>query len=208
MHLLKSALAPENAGDVQFQPHTPVVSVSDGETSGNVEVQTTRGTIRAKSVVHTTNAYLAYLLPQYEKSIIPCRGFCSHISVSSSQPAPTNITQSYIIRSAQSGSVEYLISRPDGSVVLGGAGVTYRADREKWFANTRDDEIVPALHDYFADYMQRTFAGWEQSDAEVKKIWSGSMCEFVPASSAIDPFCSTTPSPTLSIVADLCFSWQ
>lgn len=86
---------------------------------------------------------------------------------------------SYGIRQGPS-LYDYLITRPDGSVVVGGARSQFWTDASHWY-NVSDDSalIEPAAH-YFDDLMQKTYLGWEDSGAHVNKIWTGS--EYYPIS--------------------------
>ena len=61
-------------GNLNLQAHTPVTDVSARDAEGWITVKTERGTIRAKSVVHTTNRWASYLLPEFSNLILPDRG--------------------------------------------------------------------------------------------------------------------------------------
>ncbi|PLB43209.1 FAD dependent oxidoreductase [Aspergillus steynii IBT 23096] len=157
---------------INVQTHTPVTSVESDE-AGHV-VNTPRGSIRATKVVYTSNAYTAGLLPEYSASIIPCRGICCHIAVPEGKEAPF-LPYSYILNTADGGFDSYLISRPDGSIVVGGAGYTFQHDKKEWYNMVDDSTLIKPTKDYYNDYMQRTFKGWEESGAYVKEIWTGIM---------------------------------
>jgi glycine/D-amino acid oxidase-like deaminating enzyme len=66
-------------GNLNLQAHTPVTEVSKRDANGWITVTTARGTIRAKSVVHTTNRWASHLLPEFSKLILPLRGPVSAI---------------------------------------------------------------------------------------------------------------------------------
>ena len=61
-------------GNLSLQAHTPVTDVSARDANGWITVQTERGTIRAKNVVHTTNRWASHLLPEFSNLILPDRG--------------------------------------------------------------------------------------------------------------------------------------
>ena len=65
--------------------------------------------------------------------------------------------------------------RWDGGIVVGGASHLFRPFKDQWYNNTDDSTLIEASKDYYHGYMQRTFRGWEDSDAYVSKIWTGVM---------------------------------
>ncbi|CAD0100663.1 unnamed protein product [Aureobasidium mustum] len=159
---------------VNIQTHTPVNSIS-ASTEGRWTVSTDRGDIKTQKVVHATNAYTKALLPEYEKNIIPCKGICCHIAVPEGDVAPL-VGNSYIIREQGDPSVlSYLIPRSDGGIIVGGSQAIFKPQLEQWYNNTDDAELIEASKDYYTNYMQNNFRGWENSKAEVKKIWTGVM---------------------------------
>jgi len=132
--------------------------------------------MRAKKVIHATNGYAKSLLPEYAANIVPCKGICCHIAVPSGQTAPL-VNNSYIIRTPEhDGAVlSYLIPRADGGIIVGGASQIFRPHKEQWYDNTDDSVLIDSAKNYYDNYMQRTFRGWENSGAEVKHIWTGVM---------------------------------
>lgn len=159
---------------VNIQTHTPALEVKS-EPSGELTVVTDRGSIKAKKVVHATNAYVRSLLPEYGKSIIPCKGICSHIAVPEGRRAPF-LNNSYIVREPGEPSVlSYLIPRPDGGIIVGGASQIFRQHVNEWYDNVDDSCLIDSAKNYYDGYMQKNFIGWEDSGAEVKDIWTGVM---------------------------------
>lgn len=156
---------------VNVQTHTPVISVeADG---ADHFVHTPRGTIRTSKVVYTTNAYTAGLLPEYAASIVPCRGICCHIAIPETETAPY-LEHSYALWNKEGKFDSYLTSRPDGSIIVGGASTTFAHAKEQWYNMTDDSTLIEPTKNYWDGYMQRTFNGWEKSEAAVKEIWTGS----------------------------------
>lgn len=169
--LLRKLLA---TGRVNLQTHTPVLSVQADEKQG-FAVETERGTIFARRVVHASNGYVSGVLPEYERNIIPCKGICSHIEMPKENRATAPLfTNSYCNRTANK-TLAYLIPRLDGSIVVGGASELFRPFRDQWYRTTDDSTLIASVKDYFADYMQRTYRGWEQTGARVSRIWTGIM---------------------------------
>jgi glycine/D-amino acid oxidase-like deaminating enzyme len=168
-HLLKKMAA---SGDVNLQTHAPVTRVVPDEKGGFV-VETPRGSMHAGRVVHANNAFVAGLLPEYKQSIVPCKGICCRITVPEGTVAP-HLPNSYIVRDEDK-TLSYLVSRTDGSIVVGGAATRFRPHRSQWYDNI-DDRVLPSGgEEYYDGYMQRTFRGWEDSGAQVDQIWTGVM---------------------------------
>ncbi|KAH8602224.1 FAD dependent oxidoreductase [Bisporella sp. PMI_857] len=172
IHLLKKALG---TGRVHLQTQIPVTKVTQLP-AGDFVVETPRGSMRAKKVIHANNGYVSGLIPEYSASIVPCKGICSRISVpkTASLAAPL-VTNSYIIYTPDGFGLDYLIPRHDGSIIVGGASHTFRPFKEQWFNNVDDGVLIEAAKDYYDGYMQRTFRGWDNSGAKVDKIWTGVM---------------------------------
>lgn len=159
---------------VNIQTYTPVNSVTPRSDDG-FDVCTERGTILASIVVHATNAYTKALLPEYAKSIVPCKGICCHIAVPEGKIAPL-VGNSYLVRESGDPSVlSYLIPRADGGIIVGGASQIFKPHMDQWYDNTDDSCLIDSAKDYYEDYMQKNFRGWENSDAKVQKIWTGVM---------------------------------
>ncbi|KAK8087523.1 hypothetical protein PG997_002484 [Apiospora hydei] len=156
---------------VNLQTMTPVTSVlpqGDGE---GWRVTTSRGSMTAAKIVHATNGYSSGLLPELRDRIVPVRGICAHLQGQGPQPP---ISDSYMLR-FNDFEYDYLVPRPDGSIVVGGARRDYFKNLESWF-NVDDDStlIEPARH-YFDGYMQRNFLGWENTNTQTEQVWTGIM---------------------------------
>lgn len=168
---------------VNIQTTTPVLSVSS--TEGVHIVNTSRGTIRAKKVVYTTNAYTFGLVPEYAPSIIPAKGIVAHISVADGKRPPL-LSQTYILRPDASDGADYMIVRPDGSIIIGGAHQIHTFPEKgaqgnaEWYGNIDDSSLIDSTREYWDGYMQRYFHGWEDTDAKVEKLWTGSTFFLLP----------------------------
>ncbi|KAK4613498.1 hypothetical protein CLAFUW4_09335 [Fulvia fulva] len=168
-HILKSLVA---SGDLNLQTHCPVTKVVQNA-DGTFTITTARGTIRARKAVHASNAYVGGLLPEYSKSIVPCKGICCRITVPEGKVAPL-LSNSYIERDANR-TLSYLVPRTDGSIIVGGASSLFKPHTEQWYNNVDDSVLIDSAKDYYDGYMQRTFRGWEDSEARVDQIWTGVM---------------------------------
>lgn len=158
---------------VNLQTYTPVTEVTPAhDTNGYLTITTSRGTVRTKNIVYATNGYTSSIVPEFTDKIVPVRGICSHIKPGKTPVPP--LPNSYIIRSSDL-MYEYLIPKLDGSIVVGGARQTYYHNLDCWYNNVNDDALLEPAKTYFDGYMQRTFHGWEDSDAETAKVWTGGM---------------------------------
>lgn len=158
---------------VNVQTNTAVKSISsEQDSSGTWTVHTARGGIRAPQIVHATNGYASQLLPEYERSITPIRGICSRIVTPDGRKSP-HLVNTYGIK-FDSRNNDYLIPRPEGSIIVGGARQRFWHDRESWFSTVDDSQLVKEAVSYFDGYMQRHFRGWENSGAKTDKVWVGS----------------------------------
>jgi glycine/D-amino acid oxidase-like deaminating enzyme len=158
---------------LNVQTHTPVVSVSEDGEGGSV-IATPRGEVRAGKVVFATNAYTAGLVPGFRDVIVPVRGMATHLVPD--QPVRPHLGSTYNIDFGPGKGVDYLNPRPDGGIVVGGAKWMFEGDKASWFDNF-DDSVgfSDEVQRYWDGYMQRTFAGWEESGSKVERTWVGIM---------------------------------
>lgn len=158
---------------VNLQTNTPVTKVSKTrDINGRWQVETPRGVISASKIVFATNGYTSQILPQYKERIVPVRGVASHI-VSPKERNTPHLNNTYSLRFG-SQAYDYLIPRADGSIVVGGARQRFWHDKNSWFDNVNDDQLVEATKGYFDGYMQKYFRGWEDSKAGTESVWTGS----------------------------------
>lgn len=172
MHLLSIA----TTKGVNLQTNTPVTEISPSpDRNGFWTLSTPRGEIKAKKVIFATNGYTSHLLPQYKQAIIPIRGICSHITSSTDRPSISKQIQTMAIRYSP-GHHDYLITRPDGSIIVGGAWKVIRpGPRDDWVNITDDSGLIPAAADYYTGFMDRTFKSWECTKSDVDYLWTGIM---------------------------------
>lgn len=170
MHLLQGVV---NRG-ANLQTMTPVTSIDESPLpDGRWAVHTERGNIKAKKLLLATNAYTSHLAPQFKNHIVPVRGICSRIVVPEGKVAPF-LPQTYSIRYGPS-MYDYLIPRPDGSIVVGGAKTRFWAEKKHWYDVVDDGKLIEPAKTYFDGLMQRHFVGWEGSEAYTDRVWTGSM---------------------------------
>lgn len=148
------------------------ISGTADPSSGRWTVTTSsRGSIKAKKAIFATNAYTSALLPQYKGKIVPVRGMCSRIMTPKDKPSPY-LPNTYSLRWSPT-IFDYLIPRPDGSIIVGGARAEYLPELSNWYNVVDDSELIEPAKNYFDGYMQRHFRGWEDSGAYTDRVWTG-----------------------------------
>ncbi|EXJ57707.1 uncharacterized protein A1O5_12497 [Cladophialophora psammophila CBS 110553] len=158
-----------------LQANTPVTAISSSPGSdGRWALSTPRGEIKAGKVVLATNAYLSTLMPEFRDRITPARGVACRIAVPEQGRMAPHLNNTYGIRYGPQ-EYDYLISRTDGSIVVGGAKQVVLQNDSYWRDNIDDSQLMPGAEGYFTGYMQRMFHGWEDSQAQVTDIWTGIM---------------------------------
>ncbi|KAH8660849.1 FAD dependent oxidoreductase-domain-containing protein [Tricladium varicosporioides] len=168
MHLVSTLVT---SSRINLQTNTPATSLSPS--GSGYKITTSRGHIHATQVIHANNAYVSTLLPEYASSIIPCKGICCRITCPLGTVAPL-LNDSYINRTADN-TLSYLIPRADGSIIVGGASSKFRPHLDQWYGNVDDSVLIDSAKDYYDNYMQTTYRGWESSSAKVDNIWTGVM---------------------------------
>ncbi|CZR59116.1 related to oxidoreductase [Phialocephala subalpina] len=143
---------------INAQTHTRVTSISQCKDGFSI-ASTPRGSIRAKKVVYATNGYTSGHLPEFAKKIVPVKVTCSHISTpKGSANPPPHLNHTYGLSYEPLGTRDYLIPRPDGTVICGGA---------------RNTTLIEPARAHFETIMQKNFIGWEDSGAHVDYLWTG-----------------------------------
>lgn len=184
--LVHSLLRRSIQGGLRVYTQTPVTAVTRGDDSTSTStrwcVTTERGVIHAKRVIFATNGYTGALLPALAQKIIPVRGTACRITrspLSRVKRATTDTdtneggggsTFTYGVR-WNAGESDYLITRTDGSTILGGAKQCFLDDLEKWYDNTDDSQTInDASLAHFRTFMEtetQSAGGW------VDQVWTG-----------------------------------
>ena len=169
--LMTALLRKAVAAGLNLQTNTPVVA-TEKLPNGRYLVQTLRGSVVASKLVLATNAYTASVEPRFRDKIVPIKGACSHIvPVSAKQRAP-HLTNTYGIRFAGA-DTDYLINRPDGSVILGGAKKHIFPYKERFYNVVDDSTLIPGSESYFSGYLEKMFYTWKDVPTHADHVWSG-----------------------------------
>lgn len=185
-HLLEKAVSQ----GVNLQTKTPVTGVLAAD-AGSKDyrwlVDTPRGSVKTDNVVYATNGYTSALVPEMKDKIVPVKGIVARL-VGANAP---KLTDSYMMRFSDH-EYDYMIPRPDGSIILGGGKRDYYKDLNEWFNVSDDSKLIESARCYFDGYMQRHFHGWEDSDVRTEELWTGSKChvsELVPTTEFFELTC-------------------
>ncbi|GME75044.1 unnamed protein product [Ambrosiozyma monospora] len=157
---------------LNLQTYTPVSNIKKLD-DGSYLVETSRGSVHAKKVVLATNAYTAGIVPEFEDKIVPVKGTCSHIKVTDNHDYAPYLSNTYGICRNFS-EHEYLINRPDGGVIVGGAKPFYLKDKDAWYKNVDDSTLFKGdVKGFYSDFMQKHFYTWKPFKTEVDYLWTG-----------------------------------
>lgn len=156
-----------------FTPATKVEAKGSDPSDQLWLVTTPRGCITARTVIYATNGYTAALVPEVREKIVPVRGMVARLA----GPVVQRMKDSYMMRFSDY-EYDYMIPRPDGSIVLGGGRRDYFETLNEWFNVSDDSKLMKGARGYFDGYMQRHFHAWEDSEFFTEEIWTGSKYEF------------------------------
>ncbi|KAJ3217376.1 hypothetical protein HDU81_000855 [Chytriomyces hyalinus] len=124
-------------------------------------LQTSKGTIRTKSIVYATNAWTSALLPSVP--IVPVRN-----QVIVSEPVPISSSNGWGL--STNDGYEYMSQRPDGRIVLG--GMRYLADNmDVGSANDSQTALNSTVSKALRQYLEKALKTTPKTDRE----WAGIM---------------------------------
>ncbi|KAF3034410.1 hypothetical protein E8E12_005513 [Didymella heteroderae] len=159
-----------NAGRDQIKATLTKLVNANITTAKQVEYHSARGSVKTNAVVYATNGYTSALVPEMKDKIVPVRGMVARLTGAN----VPKLKDSYLMRFSDH-EYDYMIPRPDGSIVLGGARRDFFKDLDEWFDVADDSKVMEGARGYFDGYMQRHFAGWEDSGFRTEEIWTGIM---------------------------------
>ncbi|RBA16415.1 hypothetical protein FPRO05_11750 [Fusarium proliferatum] len=166
---------------LSLHTNTPVTSVSP-DTSGSWKISTPQGVVIANKVIHATNGYASYLLPELDGRIIPLKGHVSAI-----RPPPAYMDQPLTTSFAfiSNDDYDYLIQRqgPEKYLIWGGGEVAHPKGLSGGFGDCDDRHVVPEVESYILNAPVEIFRDWKESRASsrtspagaVAFSWSGIM---------------------------------
>lgn len=172
--LLRIVLA---AGKLNLQAHTPAQAVSERDEDGWITVQTERGGIRTRAVVHTTNRWASHLLPEFSTLILGDRapmaaiaappGFIKHTGAQHWDAAVNN----YHLQ----------LPPPYNSIIFGGGRQFLVHRPDACFPNDDEDQQIEGFADFCRTWPASDVHGWPDdgtraefsSEAHLGGVWTG-----------------------------------
>jgi glycine/D-amino acid oxidase-like deaminating enzyme len=151
---------------INLQTNTPVESIRDVDGDEFAIVKTKRGDIKARRVIHATNAWMGYLLPEMQPFVSPVRVNIVHWKPEKDGRSPLGLSSKYSVwyRYGRK-DYDYLIQQTNGGVVAGRA-CTGRTV-------TGDDSITDlAPHAHLRGFPYESIAK-PSPDAQIDHAWSG-----------------------------------
>lgn len=174
MAVLRKALAL----GLQLHTNTPVTDISP-ESSGSWKVSTSRGDIIATHVIHATNGYASYLLPELDGRILPLKG---HAAAITPHPAYVEKPLSTSFAFFCDEDFDYLIQRPDAQkyLIWGGGEVAHPDGLDGGLGDCDDSTTVAEINAHIENAPTRIFRGWGKPTVDavgttVPFVWSGIM---------------------------------
>lgn len=161
------------SGKLNVQTNTVVKSIKDSPTAESAIVYTTRGDIKARHVVHATNAWMGHLVPELRPFASPVRGNVVHYAPNEQQehtkaadksPFGYEPNYSYWLRYTTH-DYDYLIQRSAGDVLVGRANTARRA--------TGDDTVTDMSPMSHLRGMAKQVAASASSNSNITHAWSG-----------------------------------
>ncbi|KAH9214283.1 FAD dependent oxidoreductase, partial [Leptodontidium sp. 2 PMI_412] len=172
-------------GHLNLQSHTPAIHVSDRDGNGWITVQTPRGDIRTKTVMHATNRWVPHLLPAFENLIFP--GLATLAAIR----AP----EGFIKRTGAQhwdgvvNNYHLQLPPPYNTIIVGGAKQLLVHNPQSWIRSDREDKLIPGVSEFYQSWPKSDIVGWEGDDpAELGKEVGVGGCWTGVASSSIDGF--------------------
>ncbi|PSR77498.1 FAD dependent oxidoreductase superfamily [Coniella lustricola] len=157
VHALLKIVA-EKTGKLNVQAHTPALQVSERDAEGYITVTTPRGSVRAKAVIHSTNAWASHLLPEYKNIILPS------LSTVAALKAPADLLK---CTGAQQWGGEIWnyhlqIPPPYNAIIVGGAKCVITHYPRDWIKQGDDSKHLPGVADYMRTWGAAEVFEWPQ----------------------------------------------
>ncbi|KAJ5298108.1 hypothetical protein N7508_008357 [Penicillium antarcticum] len=164
------------AGNLNLQAHTPAEYVSERDNSGWITVETARGDVRTKAVVHATNRWASHLLPEFGNLIFGSRATLASIK------APEGFIKHTGAQHWDSIVNNYHLQLPPpyNSIIVGGARSLLAHSPQDCFPNDEEDKQFDGASEFFQSWPESDVVGWPGNHpAELAKnideggCWSG-----------------------------------
>lgn len=156
--------------------HTAVKAIHVGlHLNHPYEIETTRGTIHAKHVIHCTNAHVSHLVPGLRGRIFPVRGQMS--AQTPGEAFPSQGTKHSWLFNYDRG-FDYLTQLPEGQMMLGGGFANGEGGGIADLGISTDDELSVYLDIHLSGALSAVFGhkSWGGVQGEpIQAMWTGNM---------------------------------
>lgn len=185
--LAQSQASSINGLNLKLFTHTPVLKIDRPAQRGTCwSIRTSRGSFESKYIVHATNAYASYLLPQFgsdrQQTIVPTRA-----QVIAVQPKWRDANKTWTNGFSANNGFDYFFQRPfdqpgqesraiaNPLVILGG-GRNHAAPTFE-FGIADDSSVNPNIGNYLRGFLPNWFPRYygDMDDDDVKHEWTGIM---------------------------------
>ncbi|EEU41695.1 uncharacterized protein NECHADRAFT_16153, partial [Fusarium vanettenii 77-13-4] len=178
--ILQKRLLDLHEGRFSLETNTAVTSVSHQDKSlgePGYLVETTRGAIKAKTVIHCSNGYASHLLPSLTGKIYPLRGTMSVQDPGAAFPRVgdryswTQMHQSRYDPETKRITTGLYYAQQNaltGDIYIGG-----ESQEVDSLLTSDDSEVAASAKDHISSIIPKIFSGAD--DARAKTVWSGIM---------------------------------
>ncbi|EJT99929.1 nucleotide-binding domain-containing protein [Dacryopinax primogenitus] len=177
-HLLRRAMSM----GLNLQIHTPATAVASVD--GFWMIDTPRGSIRTRKVLHATNGYASAILPEFTGKIVPFYGVCSSVTPTKSYSGKKMLAHTMSLyqqrgvrdRTPTEGLNSDCVHKnripADGTIIVGGGEFV---NRQAHINNCDDSKVMPAITEHLRNVMKDNFDGWgdEAHGEGLERVWAG-----------------------------------
>ncbi|KAJ5206892.1 FAD dependent oxidoreductase [Penicillium cf. griseofulvum] len=163
--------------DFQIEENTPVTAIHDetSSTGPRYKVETSRGTIITRHVIHCTNAHVSHLVPGLRGRIFPVRGQMSAQTPGDKFPNQAS-HHSWVFNYDR--GFDYLTQLPEGQMMLGGGFAQGETGGLQDLGISTDCDLSLYIDIHLSGALRAIFGGKDwgcvQGDA-VQAMWTGNM---------------------------------
>ncbi|RSL94094.1 hypothetical protein CDV31_014453 [Fusarium ambrosium] len=178
--ILQKRLLDLHKGRFSLETNTAVTSVSHQDTPSGEPgylLQTTRGAIKAKTVIHCTNGYASHLLPNLTGKLYPLRGTMSVQDPGSAFP---RVGDRYSWTMIHQGRYDPETKRlttglyyAQQNAITGDIYIGGESQEVDSLLTSDDSEVATSARENISSIIPKMFSG--AGDTRVKAVWSGIM---------------------------------
>ncbi|KAJ5949116.1 hypothetical protein N7454_000700 [Penicillium verhagenii] len=162
--------------DFRVHDHTPVTSIeSDSSSTYKYKVQTSRGIISARHVIHCTNAHVSHLVPGLRGRIFPVRGQMSAQTPGDKFPDQA-YKHSWLFNYHR--GFDYLTQLPTGQMMFGGGFAQGQLGGTTDLGVATDNELCTYIDIHLSGALSAIFGreSWGRVQGDpVQAMWTGNM---------------------------------